>query len=192
MAAMQQAVLAQIVSLPQTTLPVAGIVYNVNGVLGQNGIVGIKTGVNAGANFLFAAAATIDGHALTLYGCVMGQPTLDTAFNAAEALIVTMENAVKVRPIVSRNDAVGVYETAWGSRSDLVATQDLTLVEWPGMTLREKLDAQTLAVDRPVAGGLPAGTLHVALGDQQADVPLVTAGSLDPPGVTWRLWRINF
>jgi D-alanyl-D-alanine carboxypeptidase (penicillin-binding protein 5/6) len=192
MAAMQQAVLAQIVSLPQTTLPVAGIVYNVNGVLGQNGIVGIKTGVNAGANFLFAAAATIDGHALTLYGCVMGQPTLDSAFNAAEALIVTMENAVKVRPIVSRNDAVGVYETAWGSRSDLVATQDLTLVEWPGMTLREKLDAQTLAVDRPVAGGLPAGTLHVALGDQQADVPLVTAGSLDPPGVTWRLWRINF
>jgi D-alanyl-D-alanine carboxypeptidase (penicillin-binding protein 5/6) len=192
MAAMQQGVLAQIVSLPQTTLPVAGTVYNVNGVLGQNGIVGIKTGVNAGANFLFAASATIDGHALTLYGCVMGQPTLDTAFNAAEALIVTMENALKVRPIVSRNDAVGVYETAWGSRSELVATQDLTLVEWPGMTLREKLAAQTLAVDRPVAAGLPAGTLHVTLGDQQADVALVTAASLDPPGVTWRLWRINF
>ena len=192
MAAMQQEVLAQIVSLAQTTLPVAGTVFNVNGVLGQNGIVGIKTGINAGANFLFAAAATVDGHAVTIYGCVMRQPTLDIAFSAAEALIGTTEKSLTVRALFSRNDVVAVYETAWGSRSDLIATQNLVLVEWPGMTLQVKLDAKTLAVDRPVPGGLAVGTLRATLGDQQADVPLLTGGSLDPPGLTWRLWRINF
>jgi len=193
MAAMQQGVLAEIVSLPQATLPVAGMVYNVNGALGQNGIVGIKTGfgLNAGADFLFAASATIDGHDLTVYGCVMGQPTLDIAFNAAEALIRTMQANLKMRPIVARNDVVGSYETPWGSRADLVATADLTMVEWPGMILHESLDTKTLLVDGPVATGTPAGTLHVVLGDQQGDVPLVTSGSLDPPGFTWRVARIN-
>lgn len=193
MAAMQQEVLAQIVSLPQATLPVAGAVYNVNAALGQSGIIGIKTGsgLNLGANFLFAAAATVDGQPLTLYGCLMGQPTLDAAFNEAEALIGTMQSALRVRRVIARDDVVGAYETAWGGQSDLVATVDVTLVEWPGMILRQRLDAQTVAIDGPIASGTSEGKLHVVLGDQQVDVPLVTAGSLDPPGMMWRLLRIN-
>ncbi|HEV1992263.1 MAG TPA: D-alanyl-D-alanine carboxypeptidase, partial [Candidatus Dormibacteraeota bacterium] len=138
MAAMQQEALSQIVSLAQTTLPVAGTVYNVNAALGHSGIVGIKTGsgLNSGANFLFAAAVTVDGADVTLYGCVMGQPTLDAAFKAAEALIAAMQAAVRVRQVATNNHAVGAYETPWGSRSDLLATVDMTLVEWPGMILR--------------------------------------------------------
>jgi D-alanyl-D-alanine carboxypeptidase (penicillin-binding protein 5/6) len=193
MAAMQQEVLAQIVSLPEVTLPVAGTVYNVNYSLGQSGIIGIKTGsgLNSGANFLFAASATIGGLPLTLYGCVMGQPTLDAAFKAAEALIAAMQAALTVRKVIGQNDVVGTYKTDWGSHSDLVATQEVNLVEWPGMVLRRRLDVQTPAIDGPLASGTAAGKLHLVLGDQQADVPLVTAGSLDPPGIMWRLLRIN-
>jgi hypothetical protein len=72
-----------------------------------------------------------------------------------------------------------------------VATQDVILVEWPGMILRQRLDVQTPTVDGPLASGTPAGKLHVVLGDQQVDVRLVTAGALDPPGIVWRLLRIN-
>jgi D-alanyl-D-alanine carboxypeptidase (penicillin-binding protein 5/6) len=193
MAAMQQDVFAQIVSLPEATLPVAGTVYNVNYALGQSGIIGIKTGsgLNSGANFLFAASATIGGLPLTLYGCVMGQPTLDAAFKAAAALIGAMQDALSVRKAIAQNDVVGTYKTEWGSHSDLVATQDVILVEWPGMILRQRLDVQTPTVDGPVPSGTPAGRLHVMLGDQQVDTPLVTAGALDPPGIVWRLLRIN-
>ena len=193
MAAMQQEVLAQIVGLPETTLPVAGTVYNVNAALGQSGIIGIKTGsgLNVGANFLFAAAATIDGRQLTLYGCVMGQPTLDEAFSEAEALIGTMRDALRVRQVVSVYDVVGAYQTAWGGNSVLEATTGATLVEWPGMILRQSLDAKTLVIDGPMPSGLSGGKLHLVLGDQQVDVPLVTEGSLDPPGTTWRLFRIS-
>jgi D-alanyl-D-alanine carboxypeptidase (penicillin-binding protein 5/6) len=193
-AAMQQEVLAQIVSRPQATLPVAGTVYNVNAALGRSGIIGIKTGsgLNVGANFLFAATATVDGHPLTLFGCVMGQPTLEIAFNAAEALVTSMASALKYRPIVNRGDVVAIYSTAWGSHANLIATQDLTFVEWPGTILQERLDAKTLVVDGPLPGGAADGKLHVVLGDQQADVSLVTASSLDPPGLAWRLLRINF
>jgi D-alanyl-D-alanine carboxypeptidase (penicillin-binding protein 5/6) len=193
MAAMQEEVLAQIVSLPEATLPVAGTVYNVNYALGQSGIIGIKTGsgLNSGANFLFAAAATIGGLPLTLYGSVMGQPTLDAAFTEAESLIGAMQAALTVRKVIAQNDVVGTFKTEWGSHSDLVATQDVILIEWPGMILRRRLDVQTVAVDGPVPTATSAGKLHVVLGDQQVDVPLVTAGALNPPGIGWRLLRIS-
>ncbi|HSP10187.1 MAG TPA: hypothetical protein VLU92_11395 [Candidatus Dormibacteraeota bacterium] len=193
MAAMQQDVLAQVVGLPQAILPVAGTVYNVNSALGQSGIIGIKTGsgLNLGASFLFAASATVNGQPLTLYGCVMGQPTLDAAFSEAEALIGAMEPALSVRKVIARYDVAGDYETPWGTHSNLVATRDVTLVEWPGMIIRQRLDAPAVAVDGTVPTGASEGKLHIVLGDQQVDVPLVTGGSLDPPGLWWRVTRIS-
>jgi D-alanyl-D-alanine carboxypeptidase (penicillin-binding protein 5/6) len=172
---------------------VAGTVYNVDAALGQSGIIGIKTGsgLNSGANFLFAAAATVDGHQLTLYGCVMGQPTLETAFEAAQALIGAARAGLQVGTVIAHGNAVGAYDTPWGSRSDLVATIDVTLVEWPGMMVRQQLNAPALVIDHPIAGGTAEGTLHIVIGDQQTDVPLVTASPLDPPGTTWRLFRIG-
>jgi serine-type D-Ala-D-Ala carboxypeptidase (penicillin-binding protein 5/6) len=192
MALMQHEVLAQIVNEAQTALPVAGTVYNVNSSLGQSGIVGIKTGsgLDSGANFLFAAAATVDGQPLTLFGGIMGQPTLDAAFTEARALIGAMRAALSVRKVIA-HDAVGAYNTAWGSSSDLVATADVSLVEWPGMILRQNLETRALAVDGSVPAGTAAGKLHIVLGDQRVDVPLVTASSLDQPGIFWRLLRFN-
>lgn len=192
MEAMRQDVVAQIVRMVQTTLPVAGLVYNTNGALGRSGIIGIKTGVNDGATFLFAAVATIDDHQLTVYGCVMRQPTLATAFDAAKALTDAMVNGLKVRAIVSRNDVVGGIDAPWGDHADVVATADAVLVEWPGMVLRWQFEPQPLAITGFLPSGTPAGKLHLRLGDQQADVPLATGGSLDPPGPFWRLTRINW
>ena len=193
MAALQQDVVAEIVNLTQTTLPVAGVVYNVNGALGHNGIIGIKTGfgLGTGADFLFAAEVEVDGRRLTVYGCVMGQPTLDIAFNAAEALIGAMEPALKARALVTRGDVVGLYQTAWGTQTNILATQGVVFVEWPGMTLHMQLAAPRFQAAELPAGGTPAGTLHVALGDQTADVPLVTNDSLPGPSLIWRLFRIN-
>jgi D-alanyl-D-alanine carboxypeptidase (penicillin-binding protein 5/6) len=192
-AAMQKEVLAQIVNLPQATLPVAGTVYNVNSALGASGIIGIKTGfgLGLGANFLFAAAATVDGQRITLFGCSMGQPTLDAAFKSAQALIDAMKPALHVRRVVARDGPVGAYATAWGSHTDIVATADVTLIEWPGMKVRQQLAAPAVMVDSPVPGGTPAGHLQIGLGDQQFTIPLVTASRLDPPGITWRLWRVG-
>jgi D-alanyl-D-alanine carboxypeptidase (penicillin-binding protein 5/6) len=193
MAAMKQEVFAQIVSLPQTTLPVAGILYNVNSALGESGIIGIKTGsgLDSGANFLFAATVTIDSSQVILYGCVMGQPTLDAAFREAETLIGAMQGSLRVREVANPKQAVGSYVSAWGSKADLVPTTSAALVEWPGMILRQRLEAPILSANRLVAGGSPAGRLHVALGDQQVDLPLVTSEAIEPPGFAWRLLRIG-
>jgi serine-type D-Ala-D-Ala carboxypeptidase (penicillin-binding protein 5/6) len=192
MVAMQLPAFAQVVKLPQVQLPVAGAVYNVNGVLGKDGIVGIKTGsgFNAGANFLFAASVTVNNRVITIYGCVMGQPTLAIAFSAARALIAAMKPALVVKQIIAHSQAVGAYDTPWAEHSDVLSVFDVTLVEWPGMVLRERLDGKTLSIDKPIAPGSSAGSLHITLGDYVLDVALVTGSGLNPPGRVWRITRL--
>ena len=192
MAAMKLPAFAQIVSLPSAVIPVAGAVYNVDAVLGKDGIIGIKTGsgFKLGANFLFAAAVSVSSHPVTIYGCVMGQPTLAAAFEVARALVRAMVPSLTVKQILARNQAVGSYNTAWGDHTDLLSTVDVMVVEWPDMVMRERLDAPALAVDRPVNPGVDAGKLHIVLGDYSLDVPLVTASGLFPPSKAWRVTRL--
>jgi D-alanyl-D-alanine carboxypeptidase (penicillin-binding protein 5/6) len=194
MTAMQQEVFAQVVGMSTADIPVAGTVVNVNGVLGQSGIVGIKTGsgLNSGANFLFAAKISVDGVPVTFYGCVMGQPTLSDAFAAAKTLIGAMQVGLHVRHVIARNETIATYITPWGGQSDLVAKVDVNLIEWPGMVLRKHLDTRTIVVDQPLPAGTQEGNEHLVLGDYDLDIPLVTADAMYPPGRFWRLTRLGF
>lgn len=194
MVAMQNDVFVQIVAMEQATLPVAGTVINVNGALGKSGIIGIKTGsgLNTGANYLFAANAAVDGHTIVVYGCVMGQPTLEIAFSGARTLIGAMSSALHVRRVIARNQSIATYTTPWGAQTDLVSTVDVDLAEWPGMVLRQHLDAKSIVIDNPLPSRTREGTEHLVLGDYVLDVPLVTADPMYPPGRLWRLTRVKF
>ena len=195
MTAMQNEVFAQVVARPQADLPVAGTVINVNGELGKpGGIIGIKTGsgLNTGANYLYAATATVDSHKITIYGCVMGQPTLAIAFGAAHRLIDAMASVLHVKPVILRNQSVATMTTPWGDATDLVATVDLYLTEWPGMVVRQRLDVSPIVFDQPVPRGSQAGSEHVVLGDYVEDIPLITDVPMYPPGRFWRLTRLSF
>ena len=72
--ALQIPVFRQIVAMPQVTLPVAGVAYNVNSSLGHDGIVGVKTGSGspAGGCLAFAALRTVAGRQITIVGVVLG------------------------------------------------------------------------------------------------------------------------
>jgi D-alanyl-D-alanine carboxypeptidase (penicillin-binding protein 5/6) len=192
--AMANPVFASIVAMPQAELPVAGTAYNVDAVLGQSGIVGIKTGsgLNTGANFLFASKQSIDNRNVLVVGCVMGQATLDAAFAASRTLIAAVAPALHVRRVIAQNQSIALYTTPWGNQAYLVSQVDVDLVEWPGMILRQRLDASTLVVDQPLPAGTKEGTEHVVLGGYDLDVPLVTADPLYPPGRFWRLTRVSF
>ncbi len=191
--AMQNPVFDQIVAMGQANLPLAGTVYNVNGVLGKDGIIGIKTGsgFDTGANFLFAANASIDSHTVVLYGCVMGPPSLELAFNSARALIGAMSAVLHVRRVIARNQSIATYTTPWGAQSDLISADDVDLAEWPGMVLRQRLDANQIVIDRPVPSSTVEGHEHLVLGDYALDIPLVTADPMYPPGRFWRLTRVS-
>src|SRR5260370_31899972 len=146
-------------------------------------MVGIKTGsgLNSGANFLFAANATVDGHTIVVYGCVMGLPTLDLAFTGAQSLIAAMAAALHVRRVMSRHQSIATYTTPWGPQTDLISADDVDLAEWPGMVLRERLAANSVVVDKPLPSRTVEGHRHLLLGDSALHVPLLTADPLYHP-----------
>jgi serine-type D-Ala-D-Ala carboxypeptidase (penicillin-binding protein 5/6) len=189
MTAMEHPVIAEIVSMPQAELPVAGVVYNVNYALGQEGIVGVKTGSSsaAGACFVFAATHEVEGRPVTVYGAVMGLPTLEDAFKATKDLILAVKPSVSLHRLVTAGQKMGRYEAPWGATVDIVAAEEVVGVGWPGQTIETRVQA------RPVKGPLPAGTkvgtVSVRLGDVTQRSPLVTAGALSSAGKGWRLLR---
>ena len=75
-AALTIPVLRQIVSLGQATLPMTNVVFIFDFDLGQDGIIGIKTGSDSSVQgcFLFAAQQNVGGKNVTVVGAVLSQP----------------------------------------------------------------------------------------------------------------------
>jgi serine-type D-Ala-D-Ala carboxypeptidase (penicillin-binding protein 5/6) len=188
--AMRQPVLAQIVAQSQATLPVAGVIHNLDTLLGQGGVIGIKTGHTdqAGGCFVMAADLTIDGLSVRVYGAVMGQPNaLAGAFKASTALLQGLKPALHLRPVVRANDVIARYRTAWEEVGAIVASESVAwvLLDGTAVTRQVKLDA--------LPAMLPArtrvGTMVVGAGRNQAKVSLITAAPINGPDAGWRLTR---
>lgn len=192
-AALDQPVLANIVQQAQAALPVAGTVYNVNYVLGQEGIYGIKTGnIDAGgAIYLFAGNEQLaSGGKATIVGAVQGLSTLDGAFDAAKTILRAARASLRSVHVVSKDQTVGRYDLPWGGGSDVVASQDLDILVWPGMVVRESLQASPAAP--PTSPRTASGSLRVTAGDAVFDLPVVNADQLYGPGRLARLTRLTW
>jgi serine-type D-Ala-D-Ala carboxypeptidase (penicillin-binding protein 5/6) len=98
-AALQIPAFRQIVALPQVTLPVAGLAYNVNAGLGHDGFTGVKTGSSsqAGGCMAFAATRTVAGSQVMIVGMVLGMPA--TAAQPSELGILVAGRAVPALPV---------------------------------------------------------------------------------------------
>jgi D-alanyl-D-alanine carboxypeptidase (penicillin-binding protein 5/6) len=188
--AMRNPVFAQVVSQTQVQLPGSGLHHNVNALLGQEGIVGVKTGFTeeAGGCYVFAARRDVGGRTVEFYGVVLGQPTRQNAFDVALRLLATAGGGVQLAPVVTQGQAVATLESAWGDRIDLVAAENAEMLVWPGMALRASVQVEVGKA--PVKGGQEVGVLVLELGEQRRQVPLVAATSLGGAPLLWRLTRL--
>jgi D-alanyl-D-alanine carboxypeptidase (penicillin-binding protein 5/6) len=182
--------LAAVVAEKQATLPVAGVIKNLDILLGQDGIIGIKTGHTdqAGGCFVMAADLKVDGQTVRVYSAVLGQPNqLAGAFATTSALLRALTPSLHLRVVAARGDVVGRYQTAWGEAGVLVAASPVSFLLEDGTTVTRRV---TL---RPLASGLPSGsevgTLVLETVSHRAEVPLVTAAAIQGPDLGWRLTR---
>jgi D-alanyl-D-alanine carboxypeptidase (penicillin-binding protein 5/6) len=188
-AAMHDPVFARIVGLPEATLPVAGRVFNVNGDLGQDRIIGVKTGSTdaAGACLVFAADTTADNQPARIYGAVMGLPTLDDAFSTARKLIEAINPGLHYRNLLSTLQTVAEYQAPWGDNAFVFPGQDVNSVVYDGMTLH--LRAHLRALDAPAPSGTSVGSMTVQIGQESVRLPLETTYQINQPDIFWRLAR---
>ncbi len=187
-----------IVDMAQVTLPVAGLQYNVDALLGHDGIVGVKTGftTTAGGCFVFAAKTTIAGKPETLVGAVfhqfgtVAQPSaLTEAFDATTALVTSADHALVQTAVVHRGEVLGHLRAPWAPTVALEATRDVTLIGLPGQRVRTEVVLPN-RVNAPVAAGQGFGNAVVEVGDRRVTVPLATSGALPSAPISWRLTNV--
>jgi D-alanyl-D-alanine carboxypeptidase (penicillin-binding protein 5/6) len=101
MAAMQVPALAAIVDMPTAVVPVAGTIRNTNTLLGQDGIVGLKTGSTqaVGGCILIAARPEVSGRKTLIVAATLGQPgtagtILPNALQAGHSLVLALDSAL--------------------------------------------------------------------------------------------------
>ncbi|HEY4871422.1 MAG TPA: D-alanyl-D-alanine carboxypeptidase [Candidatus Dormibacteraeota bacterium] len=188
--AMHEPVFAEIVAQPQASLPVAGVVHNLDALLGQGGVVGIKTGHTdqGGGCFVVAADLTIEGAPTRIYGAVMGQPNaLAGAFSATTTLLHALSPVLHLRPVIHRNDVVASYRTPWDESGAIVADQSIAWVLLDGTIVVRRVTLDDLPPTLPA--GSRVGTIFIEAGAHRAEVPLVTATAIHGPDAGWRLTR---
>jgi D-alanyl-D-alanine carboxypeptidase (penicillin-binding protein 5/6) len=101
MAAMQVPALAAITAMPTAVVPVAGTIRSTNTLLGQDGIVGLKTGSTqaAGGCILIAAWQEASGRNALMVAATFGQPgtaatILPNALQAGRSLVLALDRAL--------------------------------------------------------------------------------------------------
>ena len=191
-AAMAVPTFAQIVAMAQVTLPLAGLVYNLDADLGQSGIVGIKTGSDsaAGGCFLFESDETVDGRSLTLVGAVLGQEGESpntSALNAATGLVNAAFAAAGTFGSLLPAGSVGRVTAPWGP-SVPVTAETAGVVGWPGLTVPVRLHVEVMSTAVPAGAGI--GALRADLGGQMIDLVLRSSRPLHGPSAFWRLTRL--
>lgn len=197
-AVMANPVLRQIVAMPSVTLPVAGTVENYDSVLGQEGIVGIKTGSMsaAGGNFVFAAKHRVGGRTVTIIGAVLGArgvEPLQTALDAAEQLAAAAGTEVRRVALVPAGAHVLTLTAPWASRVPALTTRAATLLAVPGQTLTLRVVVEPQLRARKVHEIKPdeeLATVQIRYDGRNIELPVRAASKLPPPSLFYRLTRL--
>jgi D-alanyl-D-alanine carboxypeptidase (penicillin-binding protein 5/6) len=193
-AAVRLPALVQIATLPRVDLPVAGVLENLDDLLGSHGVFGIKTGSTsaAGGCFVFAARVPVDGRRITVVGAALGQPgvgereQLDSAFAATTRLLLSARHRlVGFGPVVRRR-VFGRVVSAWARPVPVRLLRVPTLVGWPGLPVRMAVHPAS-GLRAPVQAGQIVGSVTVKAGQQRFSAPLVASRALSEPSVGWRL-----
>jgi len=187
--ALANEVIAEIVKKDTVSLPFAGKVNNINWLLGTEGVIGIKTGNTdeAGGCLLFAAQKNILGQSITLIGAILGAPSRYEAIADSRDVLHSVEQAFEKVTVVKKAQVLGNYEAPWGAKSELIASDELSVVAWKGVSIEPTF--KTLATSSSRLAGNHVGEVKVSYGEQQKTVPVELKNDLLDPSWYWRLFR---
>lgn len=182
--ALADPLVSELVDTKSATIPSVGDISNTNKLLGDDGVRGIKTGTLDEANLLFAADYLIGDTTVTVIGVMLGAKD-HTVLNAdVVALLATVKAGFQEVQLTTEGQSYGSYTTSWGETSELVATEDSSVVVWAGTRV------SLLVESRPVtlgAKGTDVGMLNFTVGTESISVPLELESSIADPGPGWRL-----
>ncbi|MGM1018723.1 MAG: D-alanyl-D-alanine carboxypeptidase family protein [Actinomycetota bacterium] len=184
--AMENPVIAEIVATERVDLPGAGTVVNTNGMLADEGVVGVKTGTLTDRwNLITAKDVTIGDSTVRLNAAVLGQQSNEQRLAETRALFEDVENALATQgPAVTAGTVVGEVTTEWGTTVDITTDADTSVVLWDGATA-ESTATLDLGEARESAEQVGMVTTTGPLGTAETSVSLTE--DVEGPSPWWRL-----
>lgn len=179
-------IVSAIVATPTVDIPGVGVVENRNGLLGIDGIDGIKTGTldEAGSCLLFSLDYPVGDTSVTLVGVVLGGPDHDTINAAIRSLLAQAETGFTQVTLATPDEEYGTYDTPWGEQAAAVPARAVTAVVWGSAPVGSTVQLDTVAL---AAQGTDVGDLTFTVGEKQYTVDLELDRPLTDPGPWWRL-----
>jgi D-alanyl-D-alanine carboxypeptidase (penicillin-binding protein 5/6) len=181
--------------MPSAVLPVVGLVHNFIFLLGQDGVVGVKTGWTAAALgcLVFAAMDRVEGRQVMVVGAVLGQPggpsaALRVAGVAVVALLQSVSAGLHAVSLPLAALAQGEVTARWAGPVPVRAAGRIQLVALSGARL--SLRARLRRLRPPLRRGARVGSVTVSSpAGYRLREPLVLGRALVAPGLWWRLSR---
>ncbi|MEV7775356.1 D-alanyl-D-alanine carboxypeptidase [Kitasatospora sp. NPDC086791] len=195
---MQDEIFRQIVSTPETNFNNARIPNTNNLINPKTGVIGVKTGSStpAGGCLMWAAYKEIGGVKRLILGVTLGQQAtspapndgiLPTVLKVSGKQIQAAQNGVTGQTVVKQGDVVGSVDDGLGGKVPLVATKDLVVAGFPGISGTVTLDASKIG--HTEKAGKEVGVLRVGAGEDKAEVPVALQSDLNPASIQARLLR---
>ena len=186
-AALDNPVLAEIVAQKEAVFPGYGTVKNVNSLLGQSGIRGIKTGntEEAGGCYLAAADIMVAGKKITVITAIMGSTDRPKAMRDSVPIIQSAVSQFQNVNVIRAGQKVGSVVSPWGARSDVIAEQGVSVLAWTGTALAPKVTAQTITA--PAPSSTDVGKLTLSYEGKVYESMLHTKNAITAPTTWWRL-----
>lgn len=190
-AVMQNPVIREIVVKKTATLPLIGGVSNTNILLGQNGIIGIKTGHTdeAGGAYIFAAEHTLpNGKPIIAVGAIVAAPSLPDAMAATTPLLNSFYQGFGPIAIAQQGQVVAEYSVPWGATVSAAAAQNISVLGWKGS--RPTVTVTTQPLDSLAEPGVQAGTITAGTPYDEASAPITLSTAISKPSWQWRTLRL--
>ncbi|WP_051172341.1 D-alanyl-D-alanine carboxypeptidase family protein [Microbacterium indicum] len=189
--AMADPVLAEIVGTQEVEIPGNDEpIENSNPLLGEDGIVGLKTGTLDtywNVDYNLSVARDVDtgtGEPTRVYAVVMGQPDAESRETVSRDLLDSLTEALQPVEALADGTVVATATTEWGGSASVVNDGSVSLPLWDGeqATIDPDYDVEVGDGD-----GFSVGTATVSSSEGEESVDLKLDGDLPRPTLEWRL-----
>lgn len=188
--AMNNPVLAGIVNQQTATgIPLTSSVKNVNFLLGNSNIVGIKTGNSdqAGGVFLSASVVTPNDKPVTIITSVEQADNLYSALSTSLVLIKSVQSSFKQINIVKDNQVVAIYKLPWGDEIKARSMGNINVASLPKMSPVYNVQVESLRPNAKAGDIIGKVKLSSSALNQSKSVSVKLDSSASKPTIKWRL-----
>lgn len=178
---LENPVLAQIVGLPSHDVPVAGTLTNSNGLLGQNRIIGIKTGfIGEESGYCLITGYKEGEHNITT--ALLGAPDRTSSFSASSGMVIAAQSAMPFSNLVTSGETVGFYHPWWSEPVAITSDSDFTELGYATPNNSASLQVPTTSAEALEAtSDKVTGMLELKFNDNTYHAPVSAADfSLEP------------